>query len=78
MLKLKDWPTTHDFKEKLPLWFDEFMSILPLKSYTWRSGMVEDLKQLNRKKIKIKIFYIRRCLSGTYDLFLQPPEISWS
>ena len=39
VLKLKDWPTTKDFKEKLPCWFDEFMSILPLKSYTWRTGL---------------------------------------
>jgi hypothetical protein len=37
-IKIKDWPGTTDFKQRLPEHFDDFMNILPYKEYTTRNG----------------------------------------
>ncbi|VVC32692.1 JmjC domain [Cinara cedri] len=38
MLKLKDWPQSEDFAERLPDRFKNLMDCLPLKEYTHRNG----------------------------------------
>lgn len=38
MLKLKDWPHSEDFAERLPDRFEDLMNCLPLKEYTKRNG----------------------------------------
>lgn len=38
ILKLKDWPTSDDFKQLMPERFDDLMSNMPLHSYINRSG----------------------------------------
>ena len=38
LLKLKDWPPTEDFSEKLPRRFEDIMQALPMGDYTRRDG----------------------------------------
>lgn len=38
ILKLKDWPTSDDFKQLLPSRFEDLMSNLPVGEYTHRDG----------------------------------------
>lgn len=39
ILKLKDWPTSEDFKTILPDRFNDLMSNLPVRDYTHRNGV---------------------------------------
>ncbi|CAF1022376.1 unnamed protein product [Brachionus calyciflorus] len=39
ILKLKDWPTTDDFKNLLPARYEDLMKNLPIKKFTHRSGV---------------------------------------
>lgn len=39
LLKLKDWPSSEDFSEKLPTHFKDLMKALPLSDYTQRDGV---------------------------------------
>ncbi|KAL1922068.1 uncharacterized protein VTP21DRAFT_10710 [Calcarisporiella thermophila] len=39
ILKLKDWPTSENFRERFPRHFDEFMSIIPFPEYTNWNGI---------------------------------------
>lgn len=38
ILKLKDWPTSDDFKTTLPSRYEDLMKNLPIKEYTHRTG----------------------------------------
>lgn len=38
ILKLKDWPPNAEFRDMLPLWFDDLMQALPLPEYTRYDG----------------------------------------
>ena len=38
ILKLKDWPPNAEFRDKLPIWFDNLMDALPLSEYTRYNG----------------------------------------
>jgi len=38
--KLKDWPTTDDFKDVFPDHFDDFQNIVPAPTYTRRDGVL--------------------------------------
>ena len=38
LLKLKDWPPSEDFSEKLPRRYEDFMQTLPLGDYARRDG----------------------------------------
>ncbi|CAG2104586.1 unnamed protein product [Medioppia subpectinata] len=38
ILKLKDWPPNAEFRDILPLWFDDLMDALPLPEYTKYNG----------------------------------------
>jgi lysine-specific demethylase 3 len=38
ILKLKDWPTSADFKQLLPTRFDDLMKNLPMRKYSHRDG----------------------------------------
>ena len=38
LLKLKDWPPSEDFSEKLPRRYEDFMQTLPLGEYARRDG----------------------------------------
>lgn len=40
ILKLKDWPTSDDFKHMLPTRFDDLMKNLPIKQYTHRNSIL--------------------------------------
>ena len=40
LLKLKDWPTDNDFAHFLPEYFEDLMSVLPIKDYTARTGQL--------------------------------------
>ncbi|XP_054160063.1 lysine-specific demethylase 3A-like [Oppia nitens] len=38
ILKLKDWPPDAEFRDKLPIWYDNLMEALPMNEYTRYDG----------------------------------------
>jgi lysine-specific demethylase 3 len=52
LLKLKDWPPTEDFSEKLPRRFEDIMQGLPLGDYTRRDGKLNMVSSLPSHFVK--------------------------
>ena len=50
LLKLKDWPPSEDFGEKLPRRFKDIMQALPLGDYTRRDGKLNMASRLDYTK----------------------------
>jgi lysine-specific demethylase 3 len=46
ILKLKDWPTSADFKQLLPTRFDDLMKNLPIRKYSHRDGSLNMISNL--------------------------------
>ena len=53
ILKLKDWPPSHEFEKLLPRHYIEFLCCLPFKEYTHpRSGLLNIATKLPEKSLK--------------------------
>ncbi|KAJ2159124.1 hypothetical protein GGF46_003246 [Coemansia sp. RSA 552] len=67
ILKLKDWPPTDDFHNRLPEHFARFMSALPFPEYTQRNGLFNLANQLPAEFVPPDLGPKMYCAYGSSD-----------